>query len=87
MGSFYQEMNPAVIVDRPVSNLDSEHGKLLGARLAVCLKGIEKKSVCLMAGSARHAQVLHWQNSDRGSNICVTHFSVSLVSQVKPNSP
>jgi hypothetical protein len=30
MGSFYQEMNPAVIVDRPVSNLDSERGKLGG---------------------------------------------------------
>jgi P4 family phage/plasmid primase-like protien len=35
MGGFYREMNPGVIVDRNVSNLDSERGKLLGARIAV----------------------------------------------------
>jgi P4 family phage/plasmid primase-like protien len=34
-GSFYREMNPAIIVDRQVANIDAERGKLLGARIAV----------------------------------------------------
>lgn len=35
LGNFYREMNPGIIVDRRVSNIDAERGKLLGARLAV----------------------------------------------------
>jgi putative DNA primase/helicase len=35
MGAFYKAMNPGLICDRKVSNLDAERGKLLGARLAV----------------------------------------------------
>jgi putative DNA primase/helicase len=35
MGPYYVEMNPAIIVDRQVSNIESERGKLLGSRLAV----------------------------------------------------
>lgn len=35
LGSFYREMNPGIIVERPVQNLDAERGKLLGSRLAV----------------------------------------------------
>lgn len=35
LGQFYKELNPAIIVERMVSNVDAERGKLLGARLAV----------------------------------------------------
>lgn len=35
MGSFYREMNPGIIVERPVQNIDAERGKLLGSRFAV----------------------------------------------------
>lgn len=35
MGPFYAEMNPALLVDRPVSNMNAEWRKLVGARVAV----------------------------------------------------
>jgi P4 family phage/plasmid primase-like protien len=35
MGPFYTEMNPALIVNRPVSNMNAEWGKLVGSRVAV----------------------------------------------------
>jgi P4 family phage/plasmid primase-like protien len=35
LGAFYAELNPGIIVDRVVSNIDAERGKLLGARVAV----------------------------------------------------
>jgi hypothetical protein len=32
LGPLYVEMNPGIIVDRNVSNIDAERAKLLGAR-------------------------------------------------------
>ncbi|WP_289460427.1 hypothetical protein, partial [Klebsiella pneumoniae] len=35
LGGFFKAMNSGLICERQVSNIDSERGKLLGARLAV----------------------------------------------------
>ena len=42
---FYHEMHPALIVDRPCSNIDAERAELLGRRIAVFNELLEKEKL------------------------------------------